>query len=79
MTSPAHSVSSEDVEKKSFDGQHVDAARYEVKEETPETFYVNKYGALGPFMQKLFKHGVEARGVERVPEDQRTPKNSWNK
>lgn len=78
MASPAHSLSSEDVEKKSLDGQHVDATRYEVKEEAPETFYVNRYGALGPFMQKLFKHGVEARGVERVPEDQRNPKNSWN-
>ncbi|KIP11708.1 hypothetical protein PHLGIDRAFT_99130 [Phlebiopsis gigantea 11061_1 CR5-6] len=29
-------------------------------------------------MQKLFASGVEARGVERVPEDQRETKNVWN-
>lgn len=38
-----------------------------------------RYGALGPVMQKLFASGVEARGVERVPEDQRETKNMWNK
>jgi len=49
-----------------------------VKEEEPESYYVAKYGALGPFMSRLFKSGVEARGVERVPEDQRSTKNMWN-
>ena len=38
-----------------------------------------RYGKLGPIMQRLFASGVEARGVERVPEDQRTTKNMWNK
>ena len=50
-----------------------------VKEEAPETFYVSKYGVLGPWLAKLFASGVEARGIERVPEDQRDMKNSWNK
>ena len=50
-----------------------------VKEEAPESFYVSKYGALGPVLQKLFASGVEARGVERVPEDQCDPKHTWNK
>ena len=50
-----------------------------VKEEQPESYYVQKYGALGPVLQKLFASGVEARGVERVPEDQRSTRNMWNK
>ena len=50
-----------------------------VKEEAPESFYVSKYGALGPVLQKLFVSGVEARGAERVPEDQRDPKHTSNK
>ncbi|EJD03007.1 uncharacterized protein FOMMEDRAFT_156365 [Fomitiporia mediterranea MF3/22] len=49
------------------------------KEVAPETFYASKYGALGPMFAKLFDSGVEARGIERVPEDQRDPKNTWNK
>lgn len=51
-----------------------------LKEERPETYYVERYGArVGPLLGKLFASGVEARGVERVPEDQRTMKNAWNK
>lgn len=38
-----------------------------------------RYGAFGPIMQRIFASGVEARGVERVPEDQRETKNTWNK
>lgn len=38
-----------------------------------------RYGKLGPIMQKLFASGVEARGVERVPESERENKNVWNK
>ncbi len=38
-----------------------------------------KYGKLGPVMQRIFASGVEARGVERVPEDQRENKHVWNK
>ena len=48
-------------------------------EEHPEAYYVEKYGSLGPIFQKLFSSGVEARGVQRVPEDERTAKNTWNK
>ena len=48
-------------------------------EEHPDAYYVEKYGALGPAFQKLFSNGVEARGVQRVPEDERDPKNMWNK
>lgn len=51
-----------------------------LKEERPETYYVERYGArFGLLLGKLFASGVEARGVERVPEDQRTMKNAWNK
>lgn len=50
-----------------------------VKDEAPDTYYVNKYGPLGPILAKLFASGVEARGVERVPEDQREEKHTWNK
>lgn len=49
------------------------------KEERPEAYYVERFGRFGPFLEKLFASGVEARGVERVPEDQRTMKNAWNK
>lgn len=38
-----------------------------------------RYGVFGPILQRLFASGVEARGVERVPEDQRETKNMWNK
>ena len=38
-----------------------------------------RYGRLGPIMQRLFANGVEARGVERVPESERETKNVWNK
>lgn len=48
-------------------------------EEHPDEYYVEKYGALGPIFQRLFSSGVEARGVQRVPEDERDPKNTWNK
>lgn len=45
----------------------------------PDLALVQRYGRLGPFLAKLFESGVEARGVERVPEDQRETKNMWNK
>ena len=38
-----------------------------------------RYGKFGPLMQRLFVSGVEARGVERVPESERETKNMWNK
>lgn len=48
-------------------------------EVAPEEVLVRRYGRLGPLLSKLFASGVEARGVERVPEDQRETKNMWNK
>jgi hypothetical protein len=55
-----------------------DADIYAV-EAAPDLVIVRRFGALGPFLSKLFASGVEARGVERVPEDQRESKNAWNK
>ncbi|KAI0685083.1 cytosine-purine permease [Cytidiella melzeri] len=37
-----------------------------------------RYGKLGPAMQRIFASGVEARGVERVPESEREYKHFWN-
>lgn len=50
-----------------------------VAEEEPDRVIVSRFGRFGGFMEKLFASGVEARGVERVPEDQRDAKNVWNK
>ncbi|KAI0778628.1 cytosine-purine permease [Trametes elegans] len=47
-------------------------------EAAPERVLVHRYGRFGPLLAKLFASGVEARGVERVPEDQRETKNMWN-
>ncbi len=38
-----------------------------------------RYGKLGTVMQRILASGVEARGVERVPENERETKNMWNK
>ena len=48
-------------------------------EEDPSKFYVQRFGRLGGVLEKLFASGVEARGIERVPEDQRDTKRMWNK
>ncbi|KAJ3552669.1 hypothetical protein NM688_g4029 [Phlebia brevispora] len=37
-----------------------------------------RYGKLGAVIKFIFASGVEARGVERVPEDERETKNMWN-
>lgn len=52
-----------------------------VEESAPEAVLVSRYGSfgLGRLMAKLFASGVEARGVERVPEDQRDGEFAWNK
>jgi len=39
----------------------------------------SRFGRLGPYMEKLFDLGVEAGGVERIPEDQRDDTHLWNK
>ncbi|KAH9942946.1 purine-cytosine permease [Amylocystis lapponica] len=50
-----------------------------VQESAPDAVLVKRYGRFGPILERLFARGVEARGVERVPEDQRETKNAWNK
>ena len=78
----ANSASSfSDDKEKYVEGTHTsqDVNEVKIKEEQPESYYVQKYGRFGPVLQRLFASGVEARGVERVPEDQRTTKNMWNK
>lgn len=47
-------------------------------EKDPDSALINRFGSLGPFLSKVFASGVEARGVERVPEDQREGKHAWN-
>lgn len=48
-------------------------------EAAPDQVIAKRFGVFGPLLSKLFQSGVEARGVERVPENQRETKNSWNK
>lgn len=50
-----------------------------LEETSPDDVLINRFAFMGPAMAKLFASGVEARGVERVPEDQRETKNMWNK
>ena len=56
----------------------VDTEVYAV-EDVPDRVIAKRFGAFGPLISILFDSGVEARGVERVPEHQRETKNSWNK
>ncbi|KAJ6471194.1 cytosine-purine permease [Mycena vulgaris] len=67
--SPAQSYGDEE---KNPEPQHV------ILEASPDDVIVNRFGFMGPALSKLFASGVEARGVERVPEDQRENKNMWN-
>ena len=79
MPSSTSTRASADKEKGySGDERHVQVGQV-FAEEHPDAYYVEKYGALGPVFQRLFSSGVEARGVQRVPEDERDPKNMWNK
>ena len=74
------SHSSFDKEKQYEDGDNVNVnAVYISEEEAPDHVISNRFGALGPYLQKLFASGVEARGVERVPENQRETRHIWNK
>ena len=47
-------------------------------ERDPDSALANRFGSVGPLLSKVFASGVEARGVERVPEDQRGNKHAWN-
>ena len=44
------------------------------EESAPDTALTRRFGALGPMFGALFRSGVEARGIERVPEDERSPR-----
>ncbi|KAF8555047.1 cytosine-purine permease [Imleria badia] len=57
--------------------ENVDIEVY-AAEDAPDQVIAKRFGVLGPLLSTLFKSGVEARGVERVPENQREKKNSWN-
>ena len=57
----------------------LDAREHVVAEVAPEELYVKRFGRFGPLLAKVFASGVEARGVERVPEDQRENRNLWSK
>lgn len=48
-------------------------------EDAPDQVIAKRFGSFGPLLSKLFDNGVEARGIERVPEHQRETKNLWNR
>lgn len=48
-------------------------------EVAPDRAIASRFGILGPLLSRLFASGIEARGVERVPESHRESKNVWNK
>ena len=48
-------------------------------EEAPDQVIARRFGGFGPLLSRLFNSGIEARGVERVPETQRDTKNFWNR
>lgn len=76
-SSPDHYY--EDKEKGSV-GEDVQVQHRVVNAEVaPDDVIISRYRFMGPVLSKLFASGVEARGVERVPEDQRETKNTWNK
>jgi hypothetical protein len=47
-------------------------------EKEPEQVLASRNSMLGKMYQRFFSMGVEARGVERVLEDDRDPKNAIN-
>lgn len=55
------------------DGQDVYAV-----EAAPDRVIIRRSGKLGPLLSRLFACGVEARGVERVPGNQRESESAWN-
>lgn len=47
-------------------------------EKEPDRVLASRTSVLGKLYQRFFSMGVEARGVERVLEDDRDPKNALN-
>lgn len=79
-SSRAPSLEKADYGSKTGSDEEAPRAKVEVNElEDPSKAIVARFGFLGPFLAKLFDLGVEARGVERVPENQRTGVFIWNK
>ncbi|KZT08643.1 uncharacterized protein LAESUDRAFT_735810 [Laetiporus sulphureus 93-53] len=73
--SSRHSVSLEEKEKASV-GDSTDAV--ELTGRPDDAAIVKSYGRFGPIVERLFAHGVEMRGVERVLEHERSTKNQYN-
>lgn len=70
------SYSSDDKEKGDVPGVEVDSA---APDDAVIADRYARYGKFGPMIQRVLASGVEARGVERVPESERETKNMWNK
>lgn len=66
-------------EKNSVESQRGPAYHHRGADIEPGHAIVARFGFLGPFISKLFELGVEARGVERIPEDIRDETHIWNK
>ncbi|KAG1902569.1 permease for cytosine/purines, uracil, thiamine, allantoin-domain-containing protein [Suillus fuscotomentosus] len=64
---------------KAFGSIEDELHRVAYAEEAPDRVIASRFGVLGPLLSRLFAIGVEARGIERIPEDQRESKNAWNK
>ena len=79
MVSNPNTESSIDKEKGSGDDERHVQVQHAYAEERPDSYHTEKYGALSHAFQKLFSSGVEERGVQRVPEDERDPRHTWNK
>jgi len=75
MVSKDDTVSSHDLEK---DDAKADGVHVGIEEAAPDIVLEETYGKYGKFLKKLFDIGVEARGIERVPEDQRTKAHWWD-
>ena len=70
------SYSSDDKEKGDLSAVDVDQA---APDDSVIADRYARYGRFGPIIQRVLASGVEARGVERVPESERETKNVWNK
>lgn len=49
-----------------------------VEEYQPEKVVPERFGKFGNFLDRIFSMGVEARGIERVPDDERESKHALN-
>jgi NCS1 nucleoside transporter family len=78
-SSPVPSLEKAEYGSKTGSDEEAPHSKVEVDElEDPSKAIVARFGFFGPFLAKLFDLGVEARGVERVPENMRTGVFIWN-